>query len=46
MRKVVVLTWLLVLLAFIIVLFWHYEYIYKQPTPVPENYRNVRTGTP
>lgn len=45
MRKVAVITWLLVLLAFIIVLFWHYEYIYKQPTPVPENYRNVKTGT-
>ena len=45
MRKVAVITWLLALLAFIIVLFWHYEYIYKQPTPVPQNYRNVKTGT-
>lgn len=45
MRKTAVIIWLLALLAFIITLFWHYEYVYKMPTPVPEGYRNVSTGT-
>jgi thioredoxin-related protein len=45
MRKAFVVTWLLVLLAFVVVLFWHYEYVYSLPTPVPQNYRNVTAGT-
>ena len=45
MRKAFVITWLLVLLAFVVVLFWHYEYVYSLPTPIPQNYRNISTGT-
>lgn len=45
MRKVAVLTWLLVLLAIIVVLFWHNEWVYSLPTPVPKNYHVVNPGT-
>jgi hypothetical protein len=45
MRKVAVLTWLVVLLATIMALFWHNEWVYSLPTPVPENYRAVDPGT-
>jgi hypothetical protein len=46
MRKVVVLTWLIVLMATVVVLFWYNEWVYSLPTPVPENYKVVDTGTP
>jgi len=45
MRKVVVITWLIVLLATVVVLFWYNEWVYSLPTPVPENYKVVDTGT-
>jgi thiol-disulfide isomerase/thioredoxin len=45
MRKVVVLTWLIVLLATVVVLFWYNEWVYSLPTPVPENYKVVDAGT-
>jgi len=45
MRKVFVLTWLIVLLATVVVLFWYNEWVYSLPTPVPENYKVVDTGT-
>lgn len=44
MRKAAVLTWLIMLLATIVVLFWHNEWVYSLPTPVPENYRVVDAG--
>jgi thiol-disulfide isomerase/thioredoxin len=44
MRKVAVLTWLLLLLAGIIALFWRNEWVYRLPTPVPANYSPVQTG--
>jgi hypothetical protein len=46
MRKLAVLTWLLVLLVCIVALFWRNEWIYSFPTPVPLNYKPVTTGTP
>ncbi|THU41276.1 AhpC/TSA family protein [Niastella caeni] len=45
MRKVAVITWLLVLLTTIVALFWHNEWVYRLPTPVPNNYRRVEPGT-
>jgi len=44
MRKVAVMTWLLILLACIIALYWHIEGIYRLPTPVPRNYKEVKPG--
>lgn len=46
MRKVALLTWLLILLATIVTVFWQYEWVYSLPTPVPDNYRDIDTGTP
>ena len=46
MRKVALLTWLFILLAVIVAVFWHYEWVYSLPTPVPHNYRVVEQGTP
>ena len=44
MRKPVVATWLIFLLAGIIALFWRNEWIYSLPTPVPSGYQDVRPG--
>lgn len=46
MRKVAMLTWLFILLAIIITVFWQYEWVYSLPTPVPHNYRAIEPGTP
>jgi hypothetical protein len=46
MRKVAVLTWLFILLATIVALFWQCEWVYSLPTPVPRNYRVIDPGTP
>jgi thiol-disulfide isomerase/thioredoxin len=45
MRTVAVIAWLIVLLTTIVALFWHNEWVYSLPTPVPENYRAVDAGT-
>lgn len=45
MRKMLIITWLLILLTGVIALFWRNEWIYSLPTPVPANYRSVATGT-
>ena len=45
MRKIAVAAWLLVLLTTIAALFWHNEWVYSLPTPVPNNYRTVNLGT-
>src|SRR5882762_8640971 len=45
MRKPVTIAWLILLLAGIIGLFWHNEWKYSLPTPVPTGYRNVPPGT-
>jgi hypothetical protein len=45
MRKPIVIACLSVLFGGIITLFWHNEWVYSLPTPVPEHYRPVDTGS-
>ncbi len=45
MRKGFVFIWLLVLLVAVITFFWYNEWKYSLPTPVPQNYVAVKTGT-
>ncbi|MBS1625173.1 MAG: redoxin domain-containing protein [Bacteroidetes bacterium] len=44
MRKAFVICWLLLLLAAICTIFWHQEWKYSLPTPVPIGYRAVQPG--
>lgn len=44
MKKLLLVTWLCLLLVGIIILFWYNEWIYQLPTPVPEGYKVIRTG--
>ncbi|BAV04636.1 AhpC/TSA family protein [Filimonas lacunae] len=44
MRKKMVMGWLLLLLGGIVTLFWHNEWVYALPTPVPAHYKPVHTG--
>lgn len=44
MKKGTVAIWLTLLLAGVIALFWHNEWVYSLPTPVPKNYRPVAPG--
>lgn len=44
-KKGLVLLWLLALLSIIGALFWYNDWVYQLPTPVPENYKPVTTGT-
>ena|SRR6266700_6431117 len=46
MRKKAIIVWLVFLCAGIIALFWHNEWKYNLPTPVPADYKAVNTGTP
>lgn len=46
MRKVALLSWLFILLATIVAVFWQYEWIYSLPTPVPDNYQAIDSGSP
>lgn len=45
MRKKIVLAWLALLFLGIVTLFWYNEWKYSLPTPVPESYHAVATGT-
>lgn len=45
MRKPIVIVCLSLLFGGIITLFWHNEWVYSLPTPVPEHYRPVDTGS-
>ncbi|RXK81955.1 TlpA family protein disulfide reductase [Filimonas effusa] len=45
MRKKIVLAWLALLFLGIVTLFWYNEWKYSLPTPVPESYQAVATGT-
>jgi hypothetical protein len=45
MRKGLVITWLILLIAGMAGIFWRSEWIYALPTPVPANYHPVMTGT-
>jgi len=44
MRKGVLIIWLMLLFGGIIALFWYNEWVYALPTPVPKNYKAVRSG--
>jgi hypothetical protein len=44
MRKKLVIIWLTILLLVVIKLFWHNEWVYRLPTPVPANYSFVASG--
>jgi hypothetical protein len=44
MRKGMVVIWLAFVFAAITALFWHDDWVYGQPTPVPQNYRCVSPG--
>lgn len=44
MRKLFVICWLMLLLSGISYIFWHQEWKYNLPTPVPADYKTVNTG--
>ena len=44
MRKGTVIIWLALLFAGIIALFWHNDWVYSLPTPIPKNYKPVNPG--
>lgn len=44
-RTGLVTLWLLVLVAAVGSLFWYQDWVYQLPTPVPDTYTPVRTGT-
>ena len=44
MKKRIIVMWLTILFSGIAYLFWHNEFVYSLPTPVPENYRSVNRG--
>ena len=44
MKKIIVLSWLCLLLFMAGGLFWYCDWIYLQPTPVPPNYKPVNIG--
>lgn len=44
MRNRLVIAWLILLACSIAMVFWHYEWKYSLPTPVPVNYHDVTRG--
>jgi hypothetical protein len=44
LKKGIIMAWLSFLFAVIISLFWHNEWVYSLPTPVPEKYTLVNPG--
>src|SRR5688572_22085988 len=45
MRKFVICMWMLTLMSGIAYLFWHEDWKYSLPTPIPELYKEVALGT-
>ena len=45
MKKLLLISWLVVIATGISFLFWRNEWQYSLPTPVPKNYQAVNTGT-
>ena len=44
MKKSIILIWLAIVFTGIAFLFWHNEFVYSLPTPVPKNYKAVNPG--
>lgn len=44
-KKVFITGWLLTLLSVIAGLFWYNDWVYQLPTPIPQNYKPVLTGS-
>lgn len=44
MRKAVLITWLGIVVLGMALLFWHNEWVYTLPTPVPQHYTAVQSG--
>ena len=44
MKKGVILIWLTIIFAGIALLFWHSEFVYSLPTPIPKDYVAVNPG--
>jgi len=45
LRKRLVILWLVFLFSGICTFFWYNEWVYSLPTPVPSNYKVIKTGT-
>jgi hypothetical protein len=44
-KRVFILVWLTIIFIGIAVLFWHSEFVYSLPTPVPKNYKTITIGS-
>lgn len=44
-KKLLILIWISLLSGGIFACFWYYDWVYQLPTPVPESYKAVNTGT-
>ncbi|AFD09006.1 hypothetical protein [Solitalea canadensis] len=44
LRKLIVVSGLIVITGAIAGLFWYNEWVYSLPTPIPPNYQPVKTG--
>ncbi len=44
MRKMLLMSWLMLLLSAVGALFWYNEWVYHLPTPIPKNYKPISQG--
>jgi hypothetical protein len=44
MKKVLVITWLIILLFAVVTIFWYNDFVYHLPTPIPSNYKPAGRG--
>ena len=44
MRRILVFSWLLLILGVIAAFFWYNEWVYNLPTPVPKSYKAIAAG--
>ncbi len=44
LKKSIIIVWLTIIFSGIAYLFWHNEFVYSLPTPVPKNYNLVNCG--
>jgi hypothetical protein len=45
MKKTLISIWLVLLFSAVAALFWYNDWVYQLPTPVPKDYKQVKTGT-